>query len=72
MEHEQSIDEHVDANVSMAIDQAHKYEGLHGAFDAYLQNTVDSVREDGYTVDEAFDAGNWFVTKFNRKTGLSL
>ena len=70
--HEQTIESHVDSNVSTAIDQADAYGGLAGAFDSFHQNTVGSVLEDGYTADEAMDAGNRFIVKFNKATGLAL
>lgn len=67
--HEDTIEGHADSNVSTAIDQANEYGGLRGAFDAFYQNTVDSAIEDGYTAEQAMDAGSWFATKFNQKTG---
>ena len=68
--HEETIESHVDSNVSMAIDQADEYGGLNGACDSFYQNTVDSVLEDGYTADEAMQAGDWFCVKFRKKAGL--
>lgn len=69
--HEQTIEGHVDSNVSMAIDQAHEYGGLVGAFDAFSQNTMDSVLEDGYSGEEAVNAGYWFRKKFSDATGVN-
>lgn len=69
--HEQTIEQHVDGNVSTAIDQAHEYGGLTGAFHSFLQNTVDSVLEDGYSGEEAMEAGSWFVKKFQQITGVT-
>lgn len=69
---EKSIESHVDSNVQMAIDQADEYGGLHGACISFHQNTVDSVLEDGYSADEAMDAGHWFITKFRDATGLDV
>ncbi len=69
--HEQTMEEHVDCNVMVAIDQADEYGGLEGSRSAFLQNTVDSMLEDGYSADEAMEAGDWFFVKFNKKTGLS-
>ena len=63
MQHEQTIDEHIDGNIRSAIDQAHEYDKQHDEFahwyegDAYMQNTVDSCIEDGYTPEQAFEAG---------------
>jgi predicted alpha/beta superfamily hydrolase len=70
--HEQTIESHVDNNVATAIDQSSEYGGMEKAFFAFMQNTVDSCIEDGYTAQEAFDAGDWFCVKFNKKTGMSL
>ena len=72
MRNERTIESHVDSNVSEAIDQAHEYGGMAGAFDSYNRNTIDSVLEDGYTPDEAMDAGHWFARKFREKTGLEF
>lgn len=70
--HEDTIEDHVDSNVSMAIDQADEYGGLAGACDSFYQNTVDSALEDGYTAGEAMEAGEWFIVKFRKKTGLAV
>ena len=70
--HERTIEQHVDNNVATAIDQAHEYGGLEGAFYSFMQNTRDSAEEDGYTEEEAFDAGRWFCVKFNAATGMSF
>ena len=72
MTHELTIEQHVDSNVSMAIDQAHEYGGLEGAFHSFSQNTIDSVAEDGYGGEEALDAAMWFARKFREQTGFSL
>jgi len=60
--HEQTIQEHVQANLAAAIDQAHEYDQFetYKEGDAYLQNTIDSCLEDGYSWDEACDAGSLF------------
>ena len=68
--HEQSIEDHVKGNVSFAIDQANEYGGLQGSRDSFHQNTIDSVIEDGYTADEAWNAGLWFSSLFCKETGL--
>ena len=70
--HEQTIESHVDGNVSMAIDQSSEYGGLIGACDSFYQNTMDSALEDGYTAEEAMEAGNWFIVKFRKKTGVAV
>jgi hypothetical protein len=64
--HKKTIESHVESNVSMAIDHADVFGGLRGAFDAFRQNTIDSCVEDGYDAETAFDAGAWFVAKFNK------
>lgn len=69
---EQTIQSHVDGNVAMAIDQADEYGGLLAAFEAFRQNTIDSVIEDGYSACEAMDAGSWFVKKFQEATGVDV
>ena len=70
--HEETIESHVDSNVSFAIDQAESYGGLRGAFDAFLQNTIDSCIEDGYDADEALDAGSCFCVEFNKAAGTDF
>lgn len=70
--HEQSIEEHVRGNVDMAIDQAGEYGGLEGAFFSFLQNTRDSCIEDGYTIEEAYAAGQWFQNLFASLTGFEF
>ena len=71
-QHERTIEAHVKGNVVEAIDQADEFGGLENAFFSYLQNTTDSVIADGYTAEEAFDAGNWYCTMFTEKTGHSF
>ena len=56
--HRFTIEQHVQANFAMAIDQADEYPTLDDAFDSYRINTVDSIREDGYS-DEDADRGMW-------------
>jgi len=60
--HEQTIQKHVESNLNAAIDQAHEYDQFetYKEGDAYLQNTIDSCLEDGYSRDEASDAGSLF------------
>ena len=70
--HEQTIESHVDSNVTIAIDQADEYGGLRDSFDSFLQNTRDSVVEDGYSDDDAFDATFLFVAEFNKRTGCGF
>ena len=62
--HEQSIEEHVRGNLAMAIDQQEEYADSPGwnAFDAYSQNTCDSILEDGYSPDDAANGQDWFWT----------
>jgi len=71
-QHEQTILEHVAGNVSMAIDQTYAYGGLVGACDAFAQNTIDSVLDDGYTGEDAMDAANGFSKLFQEKVARLL
>jgi len=70
--HEETIESHVNSNVSAAIDRADEFGGMENAFFSFMQNTVDSCREDGYSPQEAFEAGNCFCVKFNAVTGMAL
>ena len=70
--HEQTIGEHVAANVSSAIDQATECGGLAIARESYAQNLIDSVLGDGYSDDDTFDATNWYYRMFREKTGLTV
>ena len=70
--HEETIESHVNSNVSFAIDQAESYGGLRGAFDAFRQNTIDSCIADGYDADESLDAGSCFCVKFNKAAGTDF
>ena len=70
--HEQTIESHVDCNVSSAIEQSDEFGGMENAFFSFMQNTVDSCLEDGYSSQEAFEAGNFFCVKFNAVTGMTL
>jgi len=67
--HEDTIEGHVKSNVSSAIDQADDCGGILAARDSYMQNTCDSVLDDGYTSAEAMDAADWFYRVFNAKAG---
>ena len=64
--HEQTIEEHVNGNLMMALDQMHCHESVEECMMSYGQNTEDSCIEDGYSRDEAFDAQIWFITKFEK------
>lgn len=56
------ISEIVESNISAAIDQREEYSFVPGSIcqwfegDAYMQNVYDTVKEEGYSDDEAFDA----------------
>ena len=60
--HEQTIEQHVRDNLNMAIDQQEEYADSPdwNAFDAYAQNTCDSILEDGYSPDDAMQGSCWF------------
>jgi hypothetical protein len=70
--HKETIESHVDSNVSIAIDQSESYGGLRGAFDSFRQNTIDSCIADGYGADESLDAGSCFCVKFNKAAGTDF
>ena len=70
--HEQTIREHVTCHVAGAIDQSYAYGGLVGAREAYAQNLIDSVLEDGYSDDDTFDATSGFYRMFREKTGVTV
>ena len=67
--HESTIAEHVASNVKTCIDQVDNYASEKLAVDAYYQNTIDSVLDDGYNRNEAGDAGLWFIVEYRRLTG---
>jgi hypothetical protein len=57
-------------NVLVAIDQAHEYTDPGWTVaDAYCQNTRDSCVEDGYTAEDAWAAGNWFLVEYAKASG---
>lgn len=65
--HEQTIAEHIAANVAFARDVAHEYRDPYWtAADAYAQNTRDSVAADGYSADDAFAAGISFLMQYRK------
>ncbi len=66
----QTIEQHVDSNVSQAIELTDEFETLEEAFVAFMQNTRDSLKEDGYTDQEAFEGMNWFVQNSTNKQEL--
>jgi len=71
--HEETIESHVASNVSAAIDQSHDYTDPNWtACDAYYQNTVDSVLEDGYTAEEAMNAGIDFLAAYAKATAAGF
>ena len=70
--HEQTIREHAESNVAIALDQSDEYGGLNGSFDAFCQNTLDSALEDLYSGEEAMDAQNWFIKLFNEQAGTKF
>ena len=53
-EHEKTIEEHAQDNFAMASDQVDDYPSLDDAFLGYSINTVDSIREDGYSDEDAY------------------
>jgi hypothetical protein len=68
---EYTIEQHVKTNVNSAIDSVDEYCGLSGAFDAFQQNTIDSVIVDGYKTEDAITASELFTIEFRKKTGFS-
>ena len=62
--HKQTIEQHVDSNLLIALDQMDCYESTKECMDSYALNVQDSCLEDGYNGDEALDARSWFITKF--------
>ena len=66
LSHEMTIEEHLEENRKMAIDQAHEYTDQNWtSVDAYAQNVYESMIEDGYCEDVAFEAKNAFYSYFN-------
>ena len=64
--HEQTIEEHVDSNLTMALDQMHCHESPEECMSSYALNVQDSCIEDGYSGDEALNASSWFIIKFEK------
>ena len=69
--HYYPIEEHVACNLRVAFDRIEDYltDPYWTARDAYYRNTIDSCIEDGYTPDEAFEAGNLFLSEYDKKVG---
>jgi hypothetical protein len=66
--HELTALEHIESNLSMAIDQAHDYvDPYWTAADAFAQGTYDSMIADGYTPEEAFEAKNEFYSHYENR-----
>ena len=68
--HEQTIEQHVRANIACALEESGCYGSMEECRDAFMQNTRDQIEADGYTAEEAFDASNWFVDLFAQATGV--
>ena len=71
-----TIEQIVTSNVEMATDQRHDYdiqsdETCHWyEGDAFLQNTVDSIREEGYNTDNDWENATGLFWKLAEKAGL--
>ena len=66
--HEMTAIEHIESNLSMAIDQAHEYTKPYWtAADAFAQNTYDSMISDGYTPEDAFEAKDAFYSHYEKR-----
>jgi hypothetical protein len=61
-------DQIIENNLAEAIDQEHEYEY---AGDSFHQNTVDTCLSQGYSEDEAMDAGGKFIS-LAEKAGLKF
>ena len=68
--HEKTIEQHVQANINVALESREEYASMEDLRDSFMQNTRDSIEADGYTAEEAFHAGNWFVSLFAQITGV--
>ena len=68
--HEQTIEQHVKANIECALEESGCYSSMAECRDAFMQNIRDQIEADGYTAEEAFDASNWFVDLFAQATGV--
>ena len=68
--HEQTIEQHVKANIECALEESGDYSSMAECRDAFMQNTRDQIEADGYTAEEAFDASNWFVNLFAQAAGV--
>ena len=68
--HQQTIEQHVKANIECALEESGCYSSMAECRDAFMQNTRDQIEADGYTAEEAFDASNWFVDLFAQATGV--
>ena len=64
--HEQTIEEHVDSGLRMALDQVDCYENPAECMASYSLNVQDSCLADGYSADDAANARNWFINKFEK------
>lgn len=63
--HEQTIQEHIEGNLSMAIDQSHEYTDPNWTVcDAFSQNVCDSMIADGYDGETALQASNEFIKRY--------
>ena len=76
MKKERTIEQIVTNNVETAYDQRHDYdyqEDVHCEWyegDAYLQNTVDSVREEGYKTESDWEEATALFWKLAEEAGL--
>jgi hypothetical protein len=65
--HEQTIQQHVDSNLLIALDQIDCYESPEECMASYSLNVQDGCLADGCTADEALNARGWFITEFENR-----
>jgi hypothetical protein len=72
----QTIEQIVISNVETAHDQRHTYDFQEDELckwyegDAYLQNTVDSIKEEGYKTDSDWEEATGLFWKLAEEAGL--
>ncbi len=61
-----STESHIQSNFECAVELQHESESLEGCGMSWGQNTRDSMREDGYSDEDAFDAMNVFHAQWDK------
>jgi hypothetical protein len=67
-----TLEQIAESNLCSCLDLEDTYDSPMEAYYSYLQNTLDSAMENGYSWEDASTAGQIFTSIYKRKTGRKI